>query len=68
MSLFIGYAQNYAKNLLQRGPGVPGRVKNITVALFHRPPSGLALFAPILIGTRHWQLFSPSIVDDSGQP
>ncbi|KAJ7876123.1 hypothetical protein B0H14DRAFT_2714678, partial [Mycena olivaceomarginata] len=49
MSLFIGYAQNYAKNLLQRGPGVPGRVKNITVALFHRPPSGLALFAPILI-------------------
>ncbi|KAF7362308.1 hypothetical protein MVEN_00577400 [Mycena venus] len=48
MSLFVGYAKNYAKSLLG-GSGVPGRVKNITVALYHRPPSGLALFAPVLI-------------------
>ena len=67
MSLFIGYAKNYAKNLLQRGPGVPGRVKNISVALYHRPPSGLALFTPVLIGTRHWQLFFSPIVNDSGE-
>ncbi|KAK7057625.1 hypothetical protein R3P38DRAFT_2842115 [Favolaschia claudopus] len=50
MSIFFGYAKNYAKNVLQgTNAGVPGRVKNITVALYHRPPSGLALFAPIAI-------------------
>ncbi|KAJ6491780.1 hypothetical protein C8R47DRAFT_1121759 [Mycena vitilis] len=45
MSFVIGYA----KNLFRRGPGVPGRVKSVTVPLYYRPPSGLALFAPILI-------------------
>ncbi|KAJ6593403.1 hypothetical protein B0H19DRAFT_19620 [Mycena capillaripes] len=46
MSFIIGYA----KNLFQRGPGVPGRVKSLSIVpLYHRPPSGLALFAPVLI-------------------
>lgn len=51
------------KNIFQRGPGVPGKLKSLSVVpLYHHPPSGLAgAFAPVLIGST----VSPSI-DDSG--
>ncbi|KAJ7125184.1 hypothetical protein C8R44DRAFT_782531 [Mycena epipterygia] len=43
----------YATSLFRRGKadGVPGRLKSVTIPLYFRQPSGLALFAPAIIGS-----------------
>ncbi|KAJ7496846.1 hypothetical protein FB451DRAFT_1386198 [Mycena latifolia] len=39
----------HAAALFRRGAGVPGRVKALSIPLYHRRPSGLAVFGPALL-------------------
>lgn len=47
MSVFVGYATSF----FRRSLGVAARLKSPTVPLYYRQPSGIAVFAPALIGS-----------------